>query len=117
MCFRNPAVCFNKDSLLNPNKAVPAQLVEGSGEGFYIVGLAARWRGEPLRDYETVVKLIAKTTTAKGLKVICRLGRRKYQTGREVSNAQMEHLEHRLFSNGQRDVGAGQVGIVRSEDQ
>lgn len=44
MCFRNPAVYFTKDSLLNPNKAVQAQLVEESGEGFYIVGLAARWR-------------------------------------------------------------------------
>jgi len=45
-----------------------------------------------LRDYETVVKLIAKTTTAKGLQVTCRLDRRKYLTGREISNAQMEHL-------------------------
>jgi len=54
--------------------------------------ISSNWRGEPLRDYETVVKLIAKTTTAKGLKVTCRLDRRKYLTGREVSNAQMEHL-------------------------
>src|SRR6266446_5339791 len=28
--------------------------------------ISSNWRGEPLRDYETVVKLIAKTTTAKG---------------------------------------------------
>jgi Rhodopirellula transposase DDE domain len=54
--------------------------------------ISSNWRGEPLRDYETVVHLIAKTTTAKGLKVTCRLDRRKYPTGREVSNAQMEHL-------------------------
>src|SRR5437879_2809118 len=33
-----------------------------------------------------------KTTTAKGLKVTCRLDRRKYLTGREISKAQMEHL-------------------------
>ena len=54
--------------------------------------ISSNWRGEPLRDYETVVNLIAKTTTAKGLKVTCRLDRRKYPTGREVTNAQMERL-------------------------
>ncbi len=31
------------------------------------------WRGEPLRDYETVVRLIAATTTDKGLTVTCLL--------------------------------------------
>src|SRR6202140_1731681 len=35
--------------------------------------ISSNWRGEPLRDYETIVRLIAKTTTAKGLKVTCRL--------------------------------------------
>ena len=61
--------------------------------------ISSNWRGEPLRDYETVVNLIAKTTTAKGLKVTCRLDRRKYPTGREVSNAQMErvNLERNKF--------------------
>jgi hypothetical protein len=55
--------------------------------------------GEPFRDYETVVKLIAKTTTAKGLKVTCRLDPRKYLTGRAISKAQMEHpnLERNKF--------------------
>ena len=52
--------------------------------------ISSNWRGEPLRDYETVVKLIAKTTTAKGLKVTCRLDRRKYPTGRKVTNEQMK---------------------------
>ena len=45
--------------------------------------ISSNWRGEPLRDYETVVKLIAKTTTAKDLRVTCRLDRRKYPTGRK----------------------------------
>jgi hypothetical protein len=31
--------------------------------------ISSNWRGEPLRDYETIVNLIARTTTAKGLKV------------------------------------------------
>ena len=54
--------------------------------------ISSNWRGEPLRDYETVVNLIAATTTAKGLKVTCRLDRRKYPTGREISNAQMKRI-------------------------
>ena len=45
--------------------------------------ISSNWRGEPLRDYETVVKLIAKPTTANGLRVTCRLDRRKYPTGRK----------------------------------
>jgi hypothetical protein len=54
--------------------------------------ISTNWRGEPLRDYETIVKLIARTTTAKGLRVTCRLDRRKYATGRQVSDAQMKTL-------------------------
>jgi hypothetical protein len=54
--------------------------------------ISSNWRGEPLRDYETIVKLIAKTTTAMGLKVVCRLDRRKYATGRTVSDAEMQSV-------------------------
>ena len=44
--------------------------------------ISSNWRGEPLRDYETIVRLIASTTTAKGLAVSCRLDRRKYPSGK-----------------------------------
>ena len=54
--------------------------------------ITSNWRGEPLRDYETIVNLIARTTTAKGLKVTCRLDRRKYPTGRKVSDEEMESI-------------------------
>ena len=54
--------------------------------------ISSNWRGEPLRDYETIVNLIAKTTTAKGLKVTCRLDRRKYPTGRKVSDQEMQRI-------------------------
>ena len=54
--------------------------------------ISSNWRGEPLRDYETIVNLIARTTTAKGLKVTCRLDRRKYPTGRKVSAAEMQRV-------------------------
>jgi hypothetical protein len=61
--------------------------------------ISSNWRGEPLRDYETIVNLIAGTTTAKGLKVTCKLDRRKYPTGREVTDAQMKcvNLERNKF--------------------
>ncbi len=54
--------------------------------------ITSNWRGEPLRDYETIVNLIAKTTTAKGLKVTCRLDRRKYPIGRKIGDEEMKHL-------------------------
>ncbi len=54
--------------------------------------ITSHWRGEPLRDYETIVNLIARTTTAKGLKVTCRLDRRKYPTGRKVSDEEMKRV-------------------------
>jgi hypothetical protein len=61
--------------------------------------ISSNWRGEPLRDYETIVKLIARTTTATGLRVVCRLDRRKYKTGRQVSDAEMKtvRLERNRF--------------------
>lgn len=48
--------------------------------------ISSNWRGEPLRDYETIVRLIAATTTAKGLKVTCRLDRRKYPPGKKITD-------------------------------
>ena len=51
--------------------------------------ISSNWRGEPLRDYETIVRLIATTTTAKGLNVTCRLDRRRYPVGRKVSNKEI----------------------------
>ena len=61
--------------------------------------ISTNWKGQPLQDHETVVQLIAHTTTAKGLKVICRLDRRKYPIGRKVSKEEMEgiHLEPNRF--------------------
>lgn len=61
--------------------------------------ISSNWRGEPLRDYETIVQLIARTTTAKGLKVTCRLDRRKYPTGRKVTDEERKrvNLERSTF--------------------
>lgn len=51
--------------------------------------ISSNWRGEPLRDYETIVQLIAQTTTAKGLTVTCRLDRRRYPVGKKVSDKEI----------------------------
>jgi hypothetical protein len=54
--------------------------------------ISSNWRGEPLRDYETIVRLIAGTTTTKGLKVTCRLDHRKYPVGRKVTNDEIARI-------------------------
>lgn len=61
--------------------------------------ISSNWRGEPLRDYETIVHLISRTTTATGLKVTCRLDRRKYPIGRKVTDEEMKrvNLERHKF--------------------
>jgi len=59
--------------------------------------ISTDWRGEPLRDYETIVRLIARTTTAKGLKVMCRLDHRRYPVGTKVTDAEFATI--RLYPN------------------
>lgn len=54
--------------------------------------ISSNWRGEPLTDYETVVNLIAKTTTITGLKVSCRLDRRRYPVGRKVTDEEWARI-------------------------
>ena len=54
--------------------------------------ISSNWRGEPLADYATVVNLIAKTTTTTGLKVSCRLDRRRYPIGRKISATEWETI-------------------------
>jgi hypothetical protein len=54
--------------------------------------ISSNWRGQPLRDYETIVNLIARTTTAKGLTVTCRLDRREYPTGRKVTDEEFNRV-------------------------
>ena len=60
--------------------------------------ISSNWRGEPLVDYETVVNLISRTTTTTGLKVFCRLDRRRYPVGRTVSEEEWAKVN--LFRDG-----------------
>jgi hypothetical protein len=66
-------------------KAIPAEGWAGeAGRAFHSSHPTG---GEsPLRDDETVVHLLAATTTVKRLKVTCRLDRRKHAVGRKVAD-------------------------------
>jgi len=55
--------------------------------------ITSNWRGEPLVDYETVVNLIAQTTTTTGLKVSCRLDSRRYPLGRHITAGEWEAID------------------------
>ena len=54
--------------------------------------ISINWRGRPLTSYETIVNLIAATTTSTGLKVYSRLDDGTYERGIKITNKQMAAL-------------------------
>ena len=54
--------------------------------------ITMNWRGRPLRTYETVINLIGNTTNAGGLVVQAKLDRRRYPTGKKVTDQQLRGL-------------------------
>jgi hypothetical protein len=54
--------------------------------------ISINWRGRPLTTYETVVQLIAATTTSRGLKVHAQLDMTKYPLGVSASDGAMNAL-------------------------
>ena len=57
--------------------------------------ISQNWRGRPLVSHETIVNLIAATTTKTGLKVTCELDQRDYPSGVKVSKEEMEKINVR----------------------
>ena len=55
--------------------------------------ISKHWGGQPLTDYETIVRLIRGTRTQTGLLVNCTLNPKCYPTKLQVSNQQMERLQ------------------------
>ena len=51
--------------------------------------ITRNWRGRPLTDFQTVVNLIANTTTKTGLRIRARLDRRNYPIGIKVTDEQL----------------------------
>ena len=54
--------------------------------------ISINWRGRPLTSYQTIISLIAATTTSTGLKVYSRLDEGTYETGIKITNKQMAAL-------------------------
>ena len=54
--------------------------------------ITQNWRGHPLESHATIVKLIASTTTATGLKVYCELDEHHYEKGVDVTQDQMAQI-------------------------
>ena len=48
--------------------------------------ISSHWSGQPLESYESIIKLIGSTTTRTGLRVKARLDKRKYKTGKKISD-------------------------------
>jgi transposase len=54
--------------------------------------ISLNWKGEPLVSYETVVNLIGSTQTKKGLRVKAKLDKKQYDTGKKISDDEMDQL-------------------------
>ncbi len=51
--------------------------------------ISMNWRGRPLVSYWTIIELISATTTTAGLTIRAEADLTTYQTGTEVSNAEL----------------------------
>lgn len=58
--------------------------------------ISMNWRGRPLVSYETIVELIGSTRSTKGLTIRCELDEGTYETGRRVSDKELDDvlIEH-----------------------
>jgi hypothetical protein len=50
------------------------------------------WRGRPLISYETIINLVASTSTAAGLKIKCALDDSVYEKGIKINDDEMAAL-------------------------
>ena len=57
--------------------------------------ITQNWRGKPLRNFQTIVNLIAATTTTTGLKVHAELNTEAYQSGIKVSDQELAMVKIR----------------------
>jgi hypothetical protein len=54
--------------------------------------ISMNWRGKPLVNHQTIIKLISATRTTKGLTVQCELDDNEYDKGRKITDQQMDGL-------------------------
>jgi transposase len=54
--------------------------------------ISKNWQGQPLVDIQTAVNLIGSTTTATGLKVICKTDNTEYELSKKVTDEQFDSI-------------------------
>jgi hypothetical protein len=61
--------------------------------------ITQNWRGRPLISHEVVINLIANTSTRSGLKIRAELDTGHYETGKKVSDEELEKIKikHAIF--------------------
>jgi hypothetical protein len=59
--------------------------------------ISLNWKGIPLVDDETVVRLIGATKTTKGLSVTCRLDSTEYQKGIKITDDEINVVNLKKF--------------------
>src|ERR1700691_1139750 len=57
--------------------------------------ISQNWRGRPLRSFQTIVSLIAATTTSTGLKAHAELNTESYPSGLKVSDQELARINIR----------------------
>lgn len=60
--------------------------------------ISMNWKGQPLENYESIIKLISATTTKNGLKIKARLDNKEYKKGIKITNNEFEEINLK-FSN------------------
>jgi hypothetical protein len=64
--------------------------------------ITKNWRAAPLTSYEIIVNLIGNTTTKNGLKVRSEIDIKKYEKGKQVSNADMRALKIKFHEKNEK---------------
>jgi Rhodopirellula transposase DDE domain len=78
--------------------------------------ITQNWRGRPLISYQTIVQLIAATTTDTGLKVRCEIDSNTYPAGVKVTDAEMDAITiHRHEFHGDWNYTISPQQPVRSD--
>jgi hypothetical protein len=54
--------------------------------------ISMNWKGKPLRNYEMILNLIEGTRTRKGLNIRAKMDRNFYETGKKISEEDMEKI-------------------------
>ena len=78
--------------------------------------ITQNWRGRPLVSYQTIVQLIAATTTDTGLKVQCEIDPNTYPAGVKVTDAEMDAINiHRHEFHGDWNYTISPQPHIRSD--